>query len=638
LSEPDLDSLWYERLASTALLHEDNVENPRRLFQLALEKKNPSWLSHRGLGTTYDREQRFAEAMECFELSLAQAKEDDAVPKPEQTELFALQLLIGRCALNAEDTKKAVEFYLQASSSEDKEQAMQAQLGHLKAVMRSPDPQDATKWLEDKLAEDFEGRRLHDILRMTARDTEHEEVIPKMFTLASKKPDNLKGVVRAMERATARDEPGAELPDKTGNVDPFRDDELVGVLKYYWGLATYIYRHHVASDTVDHSREALRLWEECRDQLSNIRTSSYNAYLVGKKAKAKIAQHYFDSIMEKSRLDDSDVEKLAQLAKSEAQVQGEWDASGYLASLYAHYERPVQSKAALVRKVRLGLEVLSDDTPQNDDYGFYLIWQALAQTGDFSDATVALSLCISRDVLAHALSFPQGHLQDHADSEKQQVLEKAQKIAKETLEVVKSQLSETSPQQQRVSNAREHIESGRKTVISSSDELEGSAGQTQLGPDDQQTLAAYHLIEERLSAAQQELIDVKDWCWSCDGRTTDGKKCTNEEVYHCIYCGDVDFCEDCLGRLRERVTCCDMEFTVCNSRHRWLKLPLPSSGFYVGPLAASVRVPNVSARQEDHQILEVSIDEGRIVDLKEWKAEVAREWGILLEGGEAESG
>lgn len=162
---------------------------------------------------------------------------------------------------------------------------MQAQLGQMKAVMRSLDPHDATKWLQDKLSEETEGRRLCDILNMAAREDDNGDFIPKMFTLASEKLDTLKGVVRAMETATARPKPGSGSDE----VNPVLNDESFGVLKYYRGLATYVYGHEVAPETVDPFREALRLWEECCDQLSNIDT--YNAYSIRTRARYKIAQH-----------------------------------------------------------------------------------------------------------------------------------------------------------------------------------------------------------------------------------------------------------------------------------------------------------------------------------------------------------
>ncbi|KAJ0122476.1 neutral permease protein [Diaporthe amygdali] len=627
LSDADLDSLWYERLASTALHHDDKVTKARELFQLALEKEKPSWLCHRGLGTTYDHEEKFAEAMECFELSIAEAKKDGAVPKPELTDLFEMHLLTGRCALNIGDLKKAAEFYLQASSSKDVDQAMKAQLGHMKALMRSPDPQYATKWLQDKLSEETEGRRLCDILKMAAREDDHGDFIPKMFTLASDKPDTLKGVVRAMETATARPGPGAESDE----VNPLLDDEVVGVLKYYRALAMYTYRHKVASETVDPTREALRLWEECCDQLSNI--GSGNANFIRKKAKVKIAQHYFEDMLARDRLDD--VDKLAQLARSENQVQGEWEweASGFLSALYAHHGNTTQSRAALVRKARFGLEVLSDETPQNDNLGFYLLWQALVQNGDFTNAVIALLFCISPDVLADALNSESKDVQDDKGLDNQRLLDTVRKLAGKTLEVVRSQLPEISPQHQRLSIAREHIDTCLGAISSSNDALEGGEGQSRLALHDSETVAAYHMIQDRLRAAQQDITEVSDWTWSCDGRTMDGKECTKREVYHCIYCTDIDFCNDCLGRLRDPERCSDIESTVCSSKHRWLKLPLPSSGLYVGPQATSLRSPKVQQRHEDHQILEVSGDGDATVNVEEWKADVARAWNIVLEGG-----
>lgn len=625
LSDADLDSLWYERLASTALHHDDKVNKAREYYQLALEKEKPSWLCHQGLGTTYVREEKFNEAMECFELSVVEAEKDGAAPKPEPTDISAIHLLLGYCALEIGDSKKAAESYLQAGSSEDVDQAMQAQLGQMKAVMRSPDPQDAMKWLQDKLTENTDGRRLCDILNMAAIEDENEDFIPKMFTLASGKSDTLKGVIRAMETATASPKPGAESDE----VNPIVNDESVGVLKYYRGLATYIYKHEVASETVDPFREALRLWEECCDQLSSIDT--YNAYSIRQRARVKIAQHYFEDMLARGRLDD--VDKLAKLARSENQAQGEWEASGFLSALYAYHGDMSHSRAALVRKIRLGLEVLSDETPQNDDLGFNFLWGALVQNGDFVNATIALLLRISPDVLADALAFSSEDVRDSEGQDNQQLLDTVHKLAEKTLEVVRSQVPETSPQHQRLEVAREHIDTSLSAISSSNDASEGGEGQSQLTLHDPETVAAYRLIQERLRASQEHIAEVSDWTWSCDGRTADGKKCTKREVYHCVYCPNIDFCDDCLGRLRDPERRSDMESTVCSSKHRWLKLPLPSSGLYAGPQARSLRTPKVQQRHEDHQILEVLGLGEATVNVDDWKADVARAWDIVLDKG-----
>ncbi|KAK7715647.1 hypothetical protein SLS63_011403 [Diaporthe eres] len=625
LSDADLDSLWYERLATAALHHDDKVDKARQFYQLALEKESPSWICHRWLGSTYYREEKFDEAMKCFELAIAEAEKDGAVPKPEPADVFALHLLLGESALDTGDLKKAAESYLQAGSSEDADQAMQAQLGQMKAAMRSPDPHDAMKWLQDKLSEETEGRKLCDILNMAAREDDNGDFIPRMFTLASEKPDTLRGVVRAMETATARPNPGAEFEE----VNPILNDESVGVLKYYRGLATYIYKHEVAPETVDPFREALRLWEECCDQLSNIDT--YNAYSIRQRARVQIAQHYFEDMLARDRLDD--VDKLAQLARSENQAQGEWEASGFLSALYAHHGDTSHSRAALVRKIRLGLEVLSDETPQNDDFGFSTLWGALVQHGDFVNATIALLLCTSPDVLTNALAFSSEDVRDSEGQDNQRLLDVVRRLADKTLEVINSQLSETSPQHQRLKVATEHIDTCLSAISSSDDALERGEGQSQLTLHNSETVAAYRLIQERLRASQEHITEVTDWTWTCDGRTPDGKKCTKTEVYHCVYCPNIDFCDDCLGRLRDPEKRSDMESAVCSSKHRWLKLPLPSSGLYVGPQAKSLGTPKVEQRHEDHQILEVSGVGDATVNVDDWRADVARDWEIMLDAG-----
>lgn len=635
LSEAEIDSLWCERMALIALHHDDRPEEARILFQRALGKEKPSWLCHQGLGMTYDGGYMFTEALKWFEVSLTEAEKDGAEPKPEQTDLSALHLLIGRCALNAGNLKKAAEAYLRASSSKDADQAMRAQVGHMKAVMRSSDAEDAIKWLRDKLSEGSEGRRLHDILNMAVRDDEHVFVIPRMLTLALKL-DKLDSVLNAMKTATARPGrgPGTEIVRTADKVDQLLQDESVGVLKYYWGLAAYIFSRNVSSGTERSFHESLGLWEECRDQLCNL--STFNASLIHRRVRVKIAQHHFEDMLDRDSLAFDGFDRLVRLAQSESPVKASWEASGFLAALYAHHGKMDQSKAVLAPRVRLGLQVLSDETPENDSEGFYELWVALVQSGDFSNGTTALLLSISPDFVATALAFKSEDIQDSGDLDRQRLLDMTRVLAEKTLGAVRTRLPETSWQQQRLNLARQLIDEDSSLadhVVSNGALTPESEGKAHTTLEDPETVAAYRFLRDRLNDAQQEIAEAYHWRWSCDGRTADGNRCQNQEVNHCIYCQDIDFCDECLSRFRDTQGCYDMELTVCSSRHRWLKLPLPSTGLYAGPRAKSLRTPKVRERHGDAQILEVLVDGDAMTDVEKWKADLAKAWNIVLEEG-----
>lgn len=134
----------------------------------------------------------------------------------------------------------------------------------------------------------------------------------------------------------------------------FEEDECRGVLLYYRGVAAYTYK--ASSEGTEPVKEALRLWEECHEQLSGL--GGDNAFVVRKADITNLAKHYFQSTMEKH--DMSYVEELTRLASDSSSNQ---EPTGLLAALYAHRGDKQKSKAVLLPQVTNALHILSDEIP-----------------------------------------------------------------------------------------------------------------------------------------------------------------------------------------------------------------------------------------------------------------------------------
>ncbi|KAJ7292752.1 hypothetical protein C8J57DRAFT_1043303 [Mycena rebaudengoi] len=642
LLDSELNSLWYERLAAAAAFSQDsNPHTVLSFYQCALEKEKPSWLCHRGLGETHFRQSQTSEAIAQVELALKEAEQEGAMPKPERKDIVDLHLLLGKYTYGAGDVHKAAEHYLLGCKSEDENQAKESQLGHMKAVLNFLDMDETRELLKSTLA--CEGR-MASILKMIAQDLDHDVIVPKMFTVAKGDLDLLKGIVHAMETATAIPMP-SEDHTADNPIARFVEDETRGVLLYDRGVAAYTYK--VSPKGTEPVSEALRLWRECRDQLSNV--GGRNACLVQLQATEALAKHYFDSMKDGQNLDHIDA--LSKLAEADSDS---WrgDSTGFLGALYALRGEKEQSKAALVRQIKLALQILSDDNPDNDSFGFSAIYRRLLQYLDFENAAVALSLLGQPDLVTEALYFEAKDIMDDEGVDKQQVLDMVTKLAKETVQVAKNQVPDSSRQIQRIEAAKAHVDSlvaAAETKSQVEADVDRDArkseghGEGEPAVLDSGTAIAHHLLHSHLSTLQQThtlKIDTAalQWSWRCDGHTPDGQRCENttnfeREFYHCIYCSNRDFCGDCLKRLRDPKSC--EGIMACHSpKHRWLIIPPQGADLYVGFRAETVKVlRKVRAVEGDEMILEIcdAEDGGQEVTVEEWKEKLAREWDISLE-------
>ncbi|KAK7739678.1 hypothetical protein SLS53_005645 [Cytospora paraplurivora] len=644
LPDSSLDSLWYERLAEAASVRNSNPDVIISLYKRAMETEDYSWLCHRGLGKTYRLQGRTSEAIGEMELALKRAERDDATPEPEEKDIAGLHLLLGDYIYSEQgaDVQKAVEHYIFACSSGDSDQAKRGHLGRLKATLRFSSEDEARNLLKDTLARESGEGDMLSLLKMIALDEQHGAIFTKMFNVVKGHRDIFRGIVRTMETTTTKP---ATVGDRTEELDEdkrFEEDETRGVLLYYRGVAAYTYKE--SPEGTEPVREALRLWQECRRQLSDVGGS--NSSVVRTAAITDLAKHYFRSMVGSRELDHiNELEKLASDSNSND------DPVGFLGALYALRGDKQQSKKVLLPQVTHALEILSDETPDNDYDGYSLLYTTLMHYGDFVNAVVGLSMMGQPDLVTEALDFRSEDIVGDVE-DKESVLVQVTKLAQETIKVAKDKVRDSSQQIQRIEAAKEHVESllaatETKYEAEVADEIKAKRpedhGEGVPTSPDFTTAAAHRFLLSRLSTLQEKhspglnTDDIESWM--CDGRTPDGERCKKEgefesNLYHCIYCFSRDFCEDCLRRLRDPTSC--VEITACSAEHRWLRLPPLGGDMYGGLWPESVLVPiDVRPVEDDERILEAhyASDGGcQKRKVEEWKQALAAEWGIILGG------
>ncbi|KAL7936390.1 hypothetical protein V8C35DRAFT_295371 [Trichoderma chlorosporum] len=639
LPDSELNSLWYERLATAAALENVNLDLTISLYQSAIEKKNPSWLCYQGLGTAFYNQGRASDAKAQVELALERAQQEDATPKPEAKDIVGLYLLLGQFAYDEGDVRTADKYYSLACEGGVASQVRDGQLGRLKARLGFPSVEETRQLLRSILAEENGKEEMTAAMEMLALDPQHNDLIARLFAVAKQDSDLLKEVLDAMEKATLNLAPGKggkdyNLKTLTGD-ERFAEDEARSVLLCDRGFASYLFR--LSPNGVN---EALPLWEESRELLNNVGGS--NALLTRQRATTALANHYFQSIVDGLQLDYYDsLTKLTKLAKSDPDYNTRHsDSNGFLGATLMLCGKKESAKEVLRSRMKQGLQILSDDILDNDNIGYSILQKTLEHYQDFKNAFVALSLLGQPDFVTEVLSFEASDITEADGAETLRILDVVTEMAKEVIRVTHSRVPDARLQVQRIEAAKTYVDTlvpDVKTDV----EVNGN-GKDENSRDSDLTAHAYRLLRSRILPLHQKHIPNIDaasltWSWGCDGRTLDGKGCdkwNNFELgfYHCIYCSNNDFCGDCLARLRDPES--GVQFMQCSAKHKWVHMPHQGNSVYVGTKAKSVRVPiDVKPLDDDDRILKAYYAEdgsGEEITVEAWKERLAVEWGLSI--------
>ncbi|KAI0864938.1 hypothetical protein F4860DRAFT_463830 [Xylaria cubensis] len=629
LSDSQLDSLWYERLAEAASFFDNDDAAVTSLYQLALGKENPSWLCHRGYGKAHFKHGRTTEAIEQVGMALKEAEREGVSPAPERKDIAELNLLLGDYNYAAGNRQKAAEHYTAASQSGDAEQAKQGKVGHLKSNLNLPDSEETKAFLRNVMTQTAREGTMEDLLKAIARDEDHDAIITKMLSTAQCDSELLKSLMQFLERATV---PKISGNDTAGSPSEstFRDMEARGVLLYMRGNAAYKYK--LVPEGTEPVEEALRLWKEARDQLTDI--GGNNASMARGRATTALSKHYFQTMMDAQNL--ADVEELSRLADADVDDLVS-DSPGFLGALYALRGKKELSRSVLKRRIKYNLQMLSDDIPENDLWAYGRMTTTFAHLRDFLNAGVALSLYGIPDLVTEALDIDSEDrtIDDDEETDGQKVRDFAIKLSKETIRIVKTEVSDSSQQSRRVEVALTHVNSLLSAAETEAKPEANSDAKTGKSISDPNETRALKLVHTRLSSVDPA---QRPDTTACDGHTLDGNDCPNVHgwgnvYYQCIYCANIDFCEDCLKQLRDPNP--TIEITACSPKHKWLQVPPLGGDIYVGSKAKTVKMPKEARTLAgDDAIFEIvwAEDENtQKMSVETWKEMVAKEWDIPLE-------
>ncbi|KAE9569619.1 hypothetical protein CGMCC3_g14171 [Colletotrichum fructicola] len=647
LSDSQIDSLWYERLAEATLSEGCGWDVISSFYDRALEQEDPSWLCYRGLGVASLARGRTQDAVAQLGRALDEASKEAACPQPQPTDLAALHLLLGQCCHKTGGMRQAISHYSAAGEVGNSAQLMEGQLGQLRAALALEHAEKTVEVLESIFPTGHTAEKAFGVLKQIAEDLDHESLVLGVFDVAKNNPELLSRIKAAMRAATSNLSPVQDRTiDTIEEADYHIDDEVRGVLLYDQGIAAYQLANSsttAPSEKAELVDNALMLWRESQEQLSHVGGTVFSSVRLS--AISALAKHYFLNMVQKGP-DMGQMETLAKMAKDDSMSYlSSNPCSGYLGVLHIQNGNKEKAREALKYQVETAIQILSDDWSENDHLGFYILQSTLSQYHDMENAVVARSLQGQPDLVTSALRFSAKDFPDVTEENKQRMMKLAIKLADETISQSRIHITVGSQQFLRIKAAKSYVESFTSSEyfereIQSNDD-QNSVKSAHCSVDDVEIV--HSLIKKRLDALEDqhssEAYDEDLITITCDGLAFDGKKCQKTadfetEFYQCTYCFRRDFCPDCLKNLRAIGS---EASPVCSPTHKWLRCPPQGDDMYVGPEAEIVRVPtSVDVLPEDGQVwvAHYATEGVKTVLVDTWKEQLANHWGIPLSVGE----
>jgi hypothetical protein len=122
---------------------------------------------------------------------------------------------------------------------------------------------------------------------------------------------------------------------------------------------------------------------------------------------------------------------------------------------------------------------------------------------------------------------------------------------------------------------------------------------------------------------------VGGW-FTCQGKC-DTRWNYQNDIYQCLYCDNLGLCFPCLDKLRNSGDKDPANIAVCNSRHKWVKIPRWGAAVYRGLRGKTVNVSGkVVEAGSGSNVFEVREDGEEVISVGAWKEKLSAEWGFSL--------
>lgn len=544
---------WHARLA-LALREANHLEAAIREYYISLRIDEQSWSAKFGLAACYEARRDYTLAIEWELNALASVPDDQKDWKRD----FWQNISIWKQEIG--DVEGAIQASKEACNLHPEN--MFAASRHLNALNAGGRHQEILQFTE--------------ALEKTRSATTNEANEPIQFEiLMHLGGEALENAAKALGRLEFFSN---AIETSIAAAERRKSEYYVAELQYRFGC--FKFRHFENTD------EAMELWELVLE--SHLRSSSMN----------QLSQLYFDRAvnLEKQGLSpDPWISKLESLCRQADSSEGDddvfskEDASKVLGLWYRLHDKHDKAKACFKATVLEAIDILTDDDPENDWFGYTGLAEALLMAGDKVNASAAFAFTTARlDKLKDVREAMQK--EQAMTSVKESRIEDEESTG-ETLGVEMNSLVIRAGRDDTVTTSENIAEPVLmvETTHRKLDEISNKA-------DDDSVVSS-----DDAEVEQRNPYDpTKVFWWTCDGECKSKYEAWTA-FYFCELCLDTAFCDQCIELVRtDRLT-----FRKCSSTHPF---------YQVYPTAHKMEDTNT-----------VIVD-GKTLPRTEWLANLRKQW------------
>lgn len=532
-------------------------------FQKAHAMDAKSWWPYGGLAHTYARQEKWDLATQNGELKLQLLREAEDSLKNRNSLYYAMMDLADWHG-NLGNFDTSLHYYYQLLKEDPNNYTWILKL--LQALAEQRKYSELTEQIQKLKTESDETSGFNRLITLY-HTFAYDDLFHAIIFKAARETNNLDMVKEAYQQAL-----DAAKEDSQQNSN---ESWVFCCLQHFQGQ--FLYRHAGHEGEV---REAIRILEEnmrfsstedsFREMTARTLSAVYLNWMRAAGSESPVAHTYLEKLVQLSQ------DTKVTIDGRTPTYAGEMGPKLMLGRYFRIIQREEDSRECFRDHIKMALDLLSDDDPENDWQGYQVLANVLMYYGDDANALAAWSLI--------------GPLESGGDNQE----EKDDSTRKAQLD----------GQEPAVRNA---ITNGDRLT----DHVEGSGDL-----DQNPTLASLEETNVGSNAkGKNEVLakstDIKSrkgpFSYECDGG------CGHEwsyadNLYVCKDCLDVKFNSDCLEKVRKG----ELGFNICSSKHEWLHVP--------------------QWDDDQHSLLgdkQVKVGE-TVRSIDEWLNSIRKEWGFPL--------
>ena len=337
--------------------------------------------------------------------------------------------------------------------------------------------------------------------------------------------------------------------------------------------------------------QIIQLWEDLLEKVQP-RTTDNSFFYVLKRTVNALGQLYYDRATT-AELDGEDpnvwISKLMNIIKpSKAGNITESNARQtnvlHLGVWHRLHGRNEEARACFKVRILEAIDILTDDYPENDTYGFEVLAQVLHKAGDDDGTAVAISVPMA---LLNKIKIAAQSAREHVSRDE------SVREAGEDDDIHRSGQRENT--QRITKNSRD----GPSEIVAYMESESGRAPAD--STEEQEPIDDFDSLD--LEAQEKRSADDTDrFTWRCDGECTRGAE-EWQAIYACDVCLELCFCDRCVELVKNN----RLGFRLCSPNHTfWQCYP------------------------SDERLLEVATEkvEGKMLPRAAWLEKLREEWAV----------